>query len=95
MPDHAAEAGAVLAHGAGLLLALDVDQPDDPPVHLGHELDARPLVVLLLALDGVVVGAVEEGEHSALEPAALVGVDVRPDEDVSGHRCRRSFVRRP
>ena len=82
MPDHAAEAGTVLADGAGLLLVLDVDEPDDRAVHLGDELDARTLVVLLLPLDGVVVRRVEEREHAALEPAALVGVFVRADDDV-------------
>ena len=55
-------------------------RPTITTVHLGDELDARSLVVLLLALDGVVVRAVEEGEDSALEPAALVRVDVRADE---------------
>ena len=53
--------------------------------HLCHQLDARSFVVLLLALDGVEVRAVEEGEHPALEPATLVGVYVRPDDDVGGH----------
>ena len=79
VPDHPAEAGAVLADGAGLLLALDVDQPDDRAVHLGDELDAGAVVMLLLALDGVEVRRVEEGEDSALEPRSLVGVGIRAE----------------
>jgi hypothetical protein len=79
VPDHAPESRPVLAHGGGLLLALDVDQPDNRAVHFGHELDARPFVVLLHVLDGVVVSRIEKREHTALEPPALVGIDVRSD----------------
>jgi hypothetical protein len=81
VPDHAAEAGPVPADGAGLFLELDVDQPDDRAADFGHELDARPVVVFLLAFDGVVVGRIEKREHPALEPASLVGLTVRPDDD--------------
>ncbi len=72
-------------HGAGLLLVLDVDEPHDPAVHLGYELDARAVVMLLLPLHCVVVRAVQEGEHTAFEPASLVRVVVRADDDVARH----------
>ncbi len=56
--------------------------PTIVPSDLGDELDARTLVVLLLTLDGVVIGRVEKREHTALDPAALVGVGVGPDDRV-------------
>ena len=68
--------------------------PTIRPVHLGNELDARPVVMLLLALHGVVVRAVQEGEHPAFEPASLVRILVRPDHDfpVTARRVGRPPV---
>src|SRR6187551_740609 len=73
MPDHPAASWPV---GKSVAVALKIQKPDDLASVLGHELDRRLLVALLLALDRVEERGVEEREHAAPQPAALVALDV-------------------
>ena len=78
MPDHPAASWPVGEPGA---VALEIEKPDDLASVVGHELDSRLLIALLLALDRVEERGVEEREHAAPQPTSLVGRHVWANHD--------------
>src|SRR6188508_2465783 len=78
MPDHPAASRPV---GKSVAVALKIEKPNDLASVLGHELDSRLLVALLLALDRVEERGVEERQYAAPQPASLVALHVRANDD--------------
>ena len=78
VPDHPAEPLPLGADGARLPLELDVDQAHDLAPDVRDELDRRPVVVLLVGADVVVVRGAEERERTTSDPALLVGRAIWP-----------------
>lgn len=90
MPDHPAASWPI---GKSVAVALKIEKPDDLASFLGHQLDSRLLVALLLALDRVEERGVEERQHAAPQPALLVAFDVWANHDahatsLAGHLRR-------
>src|SRR6266576_2982335 len=80
MPDHSPGSGP---SRQAVALALQIEQSDDRAVLVRYQLDRILGVSLLLALDGVEEGGVEERQEPADQPAALVFLLVRSDLDGS------------
>jgi len=78
MPDHPAASWPV---GKSFAVALEIEKPDDLASVLGHELDGRLFVALLLTLDRVEERRVEERQHAAPQPGSLVLLHVWANHD--------------
>src|SRR6187200_3494845 len=90
MPDHPAASRPV---GKSVAVALKIEKPDDLASVLGHELDSRLLVALLLTLDRVEERGVKERQYAAPQPALLVALDVWANHDA--HATARFSSIRP
>src|SRR5262245_40841515 len=78
VPDHPAASWPV---GKSVAVALKIEKPNDLASVLGHELDSRLLVALLLTLDRVEERGVKERQHATPQPALLVALDVWANHD--------------